>query len=180
MENRSGQPRAVYVGLPVVANARVTGADALDFQDQKAVAIFRVGAKSKAERRLEFEEGLSRAVLTSVEVLAPLAVNQGLPEAERKVAAEALAAQKQVADSDAALRKVQAEAAKVEKDLARFQGHLKALAEKGGAANPFVQRIVAAEDRLEALRKQGDELRASLEGQRAAVVAILRRLGRAP
>ncbi len=183
VENRSGQARAVYLGLPVVDNAKVTGADALDYDTatSRPIAIFRMEARQKLERAVKLEEGLTRplavADLTS-ERLKKLAAGARLPEAERKAAAGAVEAQARVEETAAALAKVQAEIGKVEKDLNRLERHLQALGEKGAAsASPFVQRILAAEDRLETLRKRSDELTAAALAQREAVREALKALG---
>jgi hypothetical protein len=81
-ENRSAQPRALYVGLPVVDNAKVTGADGLEFGSEpaKPMALIRLVARQKLERVLKFEEGLTRTVTLgpiSVEALREVSVKKG-------------------------------------------------------------------------------------------------------
>jgi hypothetical protein len=184
VENRSGQPRAIYLALQVVDNAKVSGADALDYDapSSKPVAVWRLGPRQKVERAMKFEEGLSRPLAVSAltsERLQQLSTCTDLPEAERRAASDAMAAQKKVEETGKALAKVQAEASKVEKDLERLEGHLRAMGEKSAAptGNPFVQRIVAAEDKLEDLRKKIEDLNTTAEAQRNAVRELLKKLG---
>ena len=49
LENRSGQARTLYLSLDIGANARVQGADRLDFntESNKAIAVFELAAGSR-------------------------------------------------------------------------------------------------------------------------------------
>jgi hypothetical protein len=183
LENRSGQARTVFVGLPVVNNATVTGADRLEFDtaSAKPVAVFRIEPKKKIERPMKYEEGLSRPVpldrLTS-EILAKYASSREIPEAERAAAAAAALGQKRVDETVKGIEKARADVAQLEKDLERLQGHLKAAGgkESSAAANPFTLRILSAEDRLEGLRKRAEDLEATAAAQRQAVRQALQKL----
>ncbi|MFW5740232.1 MAG: DUF4139 domain-containing protein [Myxococcota bacterium] len=165
IENRSGQARSVHWALSVVRNAKVEGADEVRFDDASdtAIAIFRVPAKKKAEREVKVEQGLFRANaadMLSVAFLEELAEMDSLPAEHRKVAEEAAKRQARMDEANRELHEVAAEMERVQKDIERLRKHLEALGgEKGGAgANPFVKRILDAEDELEALRTKHRKL----------------------
>ncbi|MGC4115835.1 MAG: DUF4139 domain-containing protein [Myxococcales bacterium] len=186
VENRGGQPRSVFVGLPVIDNAKVSGADRLEREamSAKTLASFRLDARSRVERPMTFEEGFSRTTSLNdlnTALLKTQASNDRLPEAARKAVAEAAAAQARAEETAVALAKVNQEIARVGKDLDRLRSYLEAASGKGAApaaGNPFVQRILAAEDRIEGLRKKGGELTAAGDSQRNEVRASLKKLGR--
>jgi len=184
IENRSGQLRRVHWTLPVVSNAKVEGADrvAYDKQSSKPIAVFEVPARKKVERTVHTEQGLTRWTqlesTTSV-ALEKLANVETLPAEHRKVAAEAAERRRKVEETSEAIAKARASMEEVEKDLERLREHLKALGdEKGGgaAANPFVKRILDAEDRLAALRTRVETLEKERADHREAVRTTLRRL----
>jgi hypothetical protein len=62
IENRSGSPRTVYVGLDFVDNSRVEGADEFgyDTERRRALAVYQVGARKKRTVVLQVWEGLRR------------------------------------------------------------------------------------------------------------------------
>lgn len=163
VENRAGAPRRLMLQLGGIGpNAQVTGADKVDFDVARAHPVigFDVPAQKKPERKVNVVEGLMRATeldrLAGAE-LKRLAAEAALPEATRAQLAEAARRQAAIEERRAAVKKLEADQAVVDKDLERLRKHLEALGdEKSGsaAANPFVQRILAAEDRLESLRKQ--------------------------
>ncbi|HEY3452053.1 MAG TPA: DUF4139 domain-containing protein [Myxococcales bacterium] len=186
VENRGGQARSIYVGLPVIDNGKVTGADRLEREanSAKTMAVFRLEARKKVERPMTFEEGFSRTTSLKelrADGLKKLASNELIPEADRKAVAEAAVAQARAEETANALAKLNVEIARIGKDLERLRGHLEAASGKGASpatGNPFVQRILAAEDRLESLRKKGEELTAAGEAQRNEVRGSLKKLGR--
>lgn len=159
IENRSGMSRSVHWVLEVVNNAKVEGPDEVTFDSSRGrpVAVFEVPARKEVHREVRTEQGLSRTTslrVIDVELLDRLAAVESLPQEQRDVVREA--AKRRAAVGETRENKEQnAKATKeVEKDLERLREHLKALGgEVGGvAANPFVKRILAAEDRLTALR----------------------------
>jgi hypothetical protein len=175
LENRSGQPRSVHVGLQLEANAQVRGADAIDFDPQThaPVAVFQAGPRTRTEHALTFVEGLSRRTalkdLTSAR-LRELAAAPGLPDADRKGAKEAAARQAALEAGRERLAQAKAETQKVEQDIQRLQGHLRAA---GTGSAPIVQRVLAAEDHLEVLKKDEARREAELAGLSDAVKAAL-------
>lgn len=175
IENRSGQPRSVHWALSIVSNAKVEGADEVRFDEAAgvAIAVFRVPAKKKVVRTVQIVQGLetSRGLDDlPVVFLENLAGTETVPAEQRTVVAEAAKRQKKVDEATAQLEEVRRDITAVEEDLNRLREHLKALgSEKGAAANPFVQRILAAEDKLETLRNKVRGLDAELDVRRKAV-----------
>jgi outer membrane murein-binding lipoprotein Lpp len=186
IENRSGQERVLYLSLDLVNNAKVTGADEMDYdtQSKRPFAVFIVAGRQKLTRGLKAEEGMSRthalASLTS-ELLVRLSTVSTIPELQRKVVAEAALRQKELQDAQAGVMKLKAEMAAVEKDMERLREHLKAA---GGdkaqgqaqAINPFVQRILAADDKLTASRKRIEAAEADIKLRSTAVQVVLEKL----
>lgn len=163
VENRSGLPRAVYVGLTIARNATLTGADALDFdvQSGKALAVFRVLARQSPKRKTTSTEGLSRHTrLTELtaKMLGELAALPSLAPADKTLVAEAVAKQKDVEDAQARAAEAREESKTLEKDLARLREDAKAVGDRGPLTRPLVTRIVAAEDRMGVVQKRVDEL----------------------
>jgi len=186
LENRSGQERVVYLNLDLVNNAKVTGADEMDYDAQsgRPFAVFRAAARSKGKRDLKAEEGLSRShPLQSLdaELLTRLSTTATVPETARKILAEAIPRQKELQEMRAAEENIQADNATIEKDVQRMREHLKAAGGDKGqgqaqAANPFVQRILAAEDKLVSNRKRLERAAAELKQKTAALQSALEKL----
>lgn len=181
IKNRGGQPRKVYVGLDVVRNAKVTGADSMDYDAHagKPVATVAVPARGEAKRTLTSVEGLSRTMSVSdlkAERLAQLATEPDLSPPEKAVVAELAKKQRELEDAHKAREKTKADIAEVTKDTDRLREYLKAAGGERGAGaggqSPLVARVLAAEDKLAALRKklEADETdhRARLAAVRAA------------
>jgi hypothetical protein len=164
-ESRSGHPRAVYVAMHIDRNAKLTGADAVDYDAASStpLAVLRVAAGKRIERAIVSVEGLSRrlalASLTA-EGLATIAASSELAAGDRAIATEALARQRQLEETRKAQKQANVDLAADEKELARLREDTKALGGERGAAPPaeFVKRILAAEDRHAAARKQLEAL----------------------
>lgn len=174
IENRSGQPRAVHWPIKVVTNSKVEGADEVRFEEREAIAVFRIPARKKVERTVHTTQGLtSYNTLTSLSssTLERLSTKEPIPEDQRKVVLEALEKRRKIEQTSAELGEVRAEMERIEKDVERFREHLKALGgETGGvAANPFVKRIMDAEDRLEAARTKERALKDRSDGEQSAL-----------
>jgi hypothetical protein len=186
VENRSGRGRSVYVGLDLHQNAKVEGADGLDYdtQEAKPVAIFKLTGKQKAVKMLASIEGLQRATkfgsLSALQ-LGKLAALASLPEADRKIARDAAARQTLVETHEKAIALLKEDMSRVQADLDRFREHLKALGgEKGigrdAADNPFVQRVLKAEDQLAEQRRKLRALEDERPGKAEAVRLALAKL----
>lgn len=184
LQNRSPSSKTVYLVLKLHHNAEVTGADALDFdtEQNKPVALFELTGKQKVERVLSSVEGLSRS--HDVERLSPeeikkIAESPQVPS-EEKIVLRDLANKRAEQDENTRLIEVAAsEMAELDKELDRLRKHLEAL---GGDksqrpdTNPFVKRILAAEDRRSEVRTRHESLKKQSSQRRDSVLAILKKL----
>lgn len=186
LENRGGQERVVCIPVRTGRNARLTGADELDFEpgSERPVAMFRVPARTRLSRQMVVELAAMRSEagdsLASSQ-LEKVVASSRLEDADRKVLIEAIAKVKEVEAAGEERSKVEQEEAEVQGDLERFREHLKAASgDKGGpgGVNPFAQRIIAAEDKLSALRKRKQAIEAEQTQRRQLVRATLRKLGK--
>jgi hypothetical protein len=181
IENRSGLPRAVFLAMSLENNATIDGPDEVDFdtESSRPVLVFRVDARKKVERRAHAVEGIQRSLsfqsLTAAK-MTELASASTLPASDRAAANEAAARLREAEDAASANGKAQADEATVGKDIERLRDHMKALSGDGraaGATNPFAARVLADEDRLQALRKKREELDALEKAKRRAAEAAL-------
>ena len=187
VENRSGRPRAVYVALPIDRNAKVTGADELDFDTVSStpIAVFRVAQRQRSDKPLTIVEGLTRAMafatLTSAR-LGELAASPDLAAPDKAIVVEAIAKAKELEESQRAWKAAREELASIEKELARLREDVKALggerAAAGAAAQqgPFVTRLLAAEDKHTAVKKRVDALDEEAKVRAERVRTILAKL----
>lgn len=161
--NKSGSGRTVYVGLDVVSNARVTGADEVDFDPKakRAHAVFQVEGKKEAERTVEIDEGLSRttklAALTA-RALREMGASDRVPQAQRELVRRAAAEIAEAETCRVVVPRRQADLAEYEADLSRLQGHLRALGRDAPGAAEIVRRILKLEDRVKAMHVRIAEL----------------------
>jgi hypothetical protein len=191
LENRGATARTFYVGLKADKNAKVTGTDRVDFDEvtSRPIVVFDAAPKSKTVRTFTVTEGLSRS--TPINGLTGKVVRELLQKATIPAAELAILTQ-----AEPRIRALEAEvtkgneadriAATVQHDLERLREHLKALGggEKGAgtgastAAAPLVKRVVDAEDKLEAARKNKETAAKELDNRREAVREILGKLSR--
>jgi hypothetical protein len=187
IENRSGRPRSVMLAMSLDHNATLTGPDSVDFDTatSRPLAVFALEPRKSVERKAHAVEGLVRttafASLTAAR-LTEIAASASL-EAPDRAAATAAAARLGEAEEDAkAATQTKADIAEVEKDLQRLRDHMKALSGEhpAGAANPFAARVLAAEDRLTALRKKLDGLEVDAKAKGEAAQSALGKLVQGP
>ncbi|EYF00646.1 hypothetical protein [Chondromyces apiculatus] len=181
--NKSPSPRTVFVNLGYVTNSRVQGADELDFDTRtnKAMAVFQVGAKSQRAAVLKVEEGLRRSIGQSAwssKNLTALSEVATLPATQR-AALRAAAAEMRIAEQwRDALPKVEQAITSVRSELDRLRGYLSAAKTGSDGAETFTKRILAAEDRLTALRAQAEKFVVQRKRRAALSVASLAKLSR--
>ena len=188
LENRGGNARTFYVGLAADKNARVTGTDRVDFDEvtSRPIVVFDAPGKSKAVRAFVVTEGLSRSTtidgLTG-KMVRDLLVKTAIPAAELAVLAQAEPRIRALEAEHAKAAEADKTAATVQKDLERLREHMKALgggdkgAGGGAAAAPLVKRVLEAEDRLDASRKNKEAAAKELDKKRDAVRETLSKLG---
>ena len=182
VENRSGLPRTVYVGLNLDRNAKLIGADSLDFDTQsgKALAVFHVPPRQSLKRKTISTEGLSRNtrfIGLSAKWFTDAAALATLAPADKTILAEAGPKQKEVEDAQLHLAEAREELKTLEKDLARLREDAKAIGDRGPLTQPLVARIIAAEDRIGVVRKRVDELEKDVKKKVDVVRAVLSKLG---
>jgi hypothetical protein len=186
LENRSASERSVVLAMNIEANATLTGPDRVDFDtaSNRPLAVFRAAGRKKVERSAHVVEGVVRGVgldaLTS-KWLSELAARPSLPADERAIASEAAARLKEREQLAASAEQAGTELAEVEKDLARLRQDMAAFSGEragGGQANPFAARVLAAEDKLAAVRAKLAKLTADAKAKREAAEAVLVKLAR--
>ncbi|HNZ21948.1 MAG TPA: hypothetical protein PKL24_07385 [Polyangiaceae bacterium] len=166
MENRSGQSRAVHWALSLVDNANVEGADEVryDKESDKYILVFHVPAHEKAERKVRIIQGFQQKHsldTITFDRLDSLTTQSTLSASQRNVLDTAKEQQKKLEQTRSLIADMDEAMKRIESDLERFREHLKALGgEKGAgaAANPFVKRILDAEDQLTLLRTKRQTL----------------------
>jgi hypothetical protein len=187
IENRSGRPRSVVLAMALDRNATLTGPDSVDFDvaSSRPLAVFAMDARRKVERRAHSVEGLVQKLAFSTLTatgLTEMATAASLQASDRAAVTEAAARLREAEDDAKAAGQAKADIAEVQKDLERLREHMKALSGErpaGGApANPFAARVLAAEDKLTALRKKVDALEADGKVKSEAAQAALSRLVR--
>lgn len=184
LENRSGQPRTLYLSLDIGANARVQGADRLDFntENNKAIAVFELAAGSRIERAMSMLAGRQsghRLASLSATRLTELAQTASLPAPERAILGEAALRQKELEAAKGEIDKSEGDIKKTEKEIERLREHLKAMGHEtaaGAVQNPVLKRILDAEDRLAALQKKQETLESEQEKRRDVVRKVLEKL----
>jgi hypothetical protein len=185
IENRSGHPERVVLAMSINRNATLTGPDQVDYDEasSRPLAVFEVDARKTVERKAHAVEGLQRvtpfAALTAARVT-EMAASPSLEAADRAAATEAAARLREGEDDAKAEAQTKAEIADLQKDLERVREEMRALSgERAGGApqvNPFTARLVAAEDKLTALRKKLDGLQNDGKAKSEAAQAALARL----
>lgn len=184
LENRSGQARTLYLSLDIGANARVQGADRLDFntESNKAIAVFELAAGSRLERAMSMLAGQKsshRLATLSANRLSELSQTASLPAAERAILGEATLRQRELEAAKVEIDKSEADIKKTEKEIERLREHLKAMGHEtaaGAVQNPVLKRILDAEDRLAALQKKQETLESEQDKRRDLVRKVLEKL----
>jgi hypothetical protein len=188
VENRSGQPRTFYVALGASQNAKITGADRVDFDEvnHRAIAVFVVPPKTKAMRNFTIAEGLSQGIdtvfLTEKSVKATLAKST-IAAADLAVLKDSLDKVRAVENAAKTLREIEQIVSTTNTDLERFREDLKALGGNGSAPNaggvvatPLVKRLIDAEDRYANAQKTRDAAAKALEEKSEALHQALKKL----
>jgi hypothetical protein len=186
IENRSGQARSVLLTTSLGANATLTGADKVEFDETSShpLALFEVPARKSLERPVHSVEGLERGtrfVSLTAARLGEMAASPSLDAADRAAVTEAEGRLREAEDDAREGLQAKSDVAEVEKDLVRVREEVHAMAgEHAGApqTNPFVARLVAAEDKLTALRKRERGFESDGKAKSAAAKAALSRLAR--
>jgi hypothetical protein len=178
IENRSGLGREVFLRLSYVNNAKVVGADeiAWDSRTGGASAVFRVGSRTRLEKKLVVDEGLTRAHdprKVGSRWLRALAGR--LPPSQRDAVLGAADLLLEAEIRRGARGKRRAELREVAQEILRLRGHARALARSDGAG-AVAKRLLAAEDSAKALRRRIAELDVEASDRARRGRAVLRTL----
>ena len=169
--NRSSSGRTVYLRLPFVSNSELSGADgtAFDTESSTAHAVLKAEPRQRATREIDVREGLERGhplAELSAARLEQLAAADTLPAAQRGLLREA-AARLHAADAlRASLNATLSEREQVAEQLGRLRADIEAAGGKGIDGDDLVERMVGAEDKMEALRLKGEALAGDLKRER--------------
>ncbi len=185
LTNRGGHARVVYLVLDIVANAKVVGADEVDFDgdERRPLAVFRVAPGEKSPRTLAIDEGIETAASLDALSAADLrerAAAEALPVDQRALLGRAAALLEEGEKKHVERQDVNRELERLHEDLERVREHLKALGDKSGspaAANPLVTRILELEDAMAKLRRSGDQLDDARARKTSEAEAVLTGLG---
>ena len=179
LENRSGRPKRLEVELPIVSNARVEGADALDFDTTREhpVALFNLLPGKRATRTVKVVEGLAESsTLTQLTAKKLETLAAKLTGDDARVASEIARRVQEIEQTHDKMVATTAAIDTTEKDVERWRETLKAAGGEHGASAALVQRVVRLEDQLTQLRKQEDALRIEAESRTHAAEAAMQKL----
>ncbi len=183
VENRSGAARTAYLALDFVENARVEGADELDYDvhTDKPAALFEVAPREKVVRTLKVEEGLSRRTPLGTlgsRGLERMAESTELTQEQREVVMRSAQRMKEAELRRGAKTRREADLARAEAEVERLRAHVEALGpNRAQGGEKLVDRLLAAEDRATSIRNRLDVLEREAEEKVALARANLRRLG---
>lgn len=185
LENRSGQARTVWIKLPFVARAQVTGPDKqeLDASRGGLVASFVSPARDKRIQKVVAVEPLTRARAIGdldTKWIETALTHPSLEAPDRAVLQEAAPRQRALEQTRVQLAIATKELAGIDADLGRLREHVKAITAEKASAAPVVTRILAAEDRRTATLKRIDALETEQETRQLSVRDALARLARTP
>jgi hypothetical protein len=185
LENRAGATRTFYVALSAGENAKVTGADRLDFDEvsSRPVVIFDVKPKEKVQRTLRVVEGLSRALTMdglTEKVVNKLLAKAAIPADELSVLRTALPRVRALEAGHAAVAAADRATEVAQQDLGRLRDDLKALGGSaaggtGEVAAPLVKRVVLAEDAVGAARRNKGAAAKTLDDRREELREALKK-----
>jgi hypothetical protein len=186
VENRAGATRTFYVALSVDRNAKVTGADRLDFDEASSspIVVFEAKPKQKNTRSLSIVEGLSRSLrldgLTE-KVVRALLLKPTIPAPELAVLQRALPRVEALEAGLAAVAAADRATEVAQQDLERLREDLKALGGSaaggtGTVAAPLVKRMTEAEDQVGTARRNKEAATKTLDERREQLRAALQKL----
>ncbi len=157
VENKSGAGRKVFFPLPFVRNASVRGADEIVFDQEhdKALAVFDAPGRSKQRKTLKVDEGLWRDERTADrKTLQGLLAVDSIDPKQREILRKVLGFLDEAAQKKRAWRKTIALRGELITDAYRMRKNVAAVGDDGDAAEELAERLLKAEDRLEAMRNR--------------------------
>lgn len=181
LTNKAGAPRSAYLVLPFVRNAKVLGADRVDFDARRgrALAVFEVDAKREVQRKIVAEEGRrTRHDELSSRKLRDFTDASKVPTKQKEVLSAAAEKLLRAEVLRGGMKKRKRDLSRLNQDIRRLRGHLKALGtNRTRAGDRLVERLLKAEDNAKRIRRRIDELDAEVDKRVAGAKKVLRRLG---
>jgi hypothetical protein len=180
--NRSGREREVHVTLDIGRNAKITGADGIDFDSaaNHPLAIFHAPKGASEARAIVVTQALMRKTSVSdinEELLTTLAGRIGTTSETGVVLTSAAERARVVAEAVLAEAEVKAALETIEKDITRYREHLKALGDGESTAKaPLVKRLLSAEDKLQETRARRHAATITVERAREQLTVALDKL----
>jgi len=179
IDNHAATARAAgYVLMGVGTNAKIEGADQLDFDPAAghAIAFVTVPSRKSVHRVLRVTEarvtGAALSSLTRDEV-ERLVASDSLPAAERSVLKSATPDVAALTDAEKLVRELEERASDLDADLERNRQHLHAMQASEGGENPIAARIVALERDRDAVKRELSAARERVAArERAAAHAL--------
>lgn len=178
--NRSGATAETYVGLNVVTNALLEGADRIDFDSTsgKPFAVFDVSAGPGRERSIVTKQGVAlarNAESLGLDDLDELIRDQELPQEERAVLTKARAIVEQRNATTKAKEELDLELEASREDLEGLKQASREVGSKESkeASTVMTTRVLASHDELRRLETKKRALDKELEARNAALRTVL-------
>jgi hypothetical protein len=182
--NRSASGRTVYLKLSYVRNSEVTGTEPIVFDPETSSAhvVFEVAGKARVAPAIDVREGLERTLarqtLTAAR-LKQLSEVDSLPPEQRDILRQASARLRAADTTRAQVRPVREDLIQAQNALERLRMDLQALAGQDvSGAGDLMDRVLAAEDRVQELENKLRHLETEDERHCGAAKAELRKLRR--
>ena len=162
LANRGGRARKLLLPLSYVSNADVKGTDGLTFDEEQRqpIAVFDSPPNKQSRRVIEVREGLSRLIPwqedAGREELWKLAKADSLSAEQRKIVDKAHALHQDKLSRSKSIRHDQAKLKIAKTDLGRLRANVAALRGHDDA-DAMVAKMLAAEERVDELRKSIEE-----------------------
>jgi len=179
IENHAPTPRtAGYVLSGVGTNAKVEGADELDYDPSAghAIAFLTVPSRQNMRRTLRVTEARSTATALSaltMDAVTRLSTSESLPASERAILKAALPSVLALTETEKVAHELEQHESELDADLQRNRQHLQAMQASPGGSNPIATRIVALEQARDATRRNLAAAREKVATcERAAVHAL--------
>lgn len=186
IENHAPTPRtAGYVLSGVGTNAKVEGADELDYDSSAghAIAFVTVPSGQSMRRTLRVTEARSTATALSAlttDTVEQLSTSNSLPARERAILKAALPAILALTEIEKVAHDLEHHESELDADLERNRQHLQAMQASQGGSNPIAARIVALEQARDAGRRNLAAAREKVAASERAATRALEGLKAAP
>ncbi|MBW2456015.1 MAG: hypothetical protein JRI68_15970 [Deltaproteobacteria bacterium] len=183
--NRGGADRKVYLAIDYVSNADVKGTDGLTYdpEKKKPIAVFDAPAVTQRTPQLQVKEGLSRTHKfnsLTIKHVEQLAAKESLPAAQRAALTKAAKFLRKARANRRAVPKLERELKELDADVSRLRANLDVMGDQEDAAEPMLERLLAAEKRYGELRRDIAGLKRATTSRVSQARAAFESLNRRP